>query len=65
MRFSSELPLTVYLWGFLPAILCIITISGGQQIVHKSGSAGLFLLWGGVVLLGAYAAFSYSRLARH
>lgn len=62
---SQRLPLTVYLCAFLPALLCIITISGGQQMTHGTGSAGLLLLWGGVAALALASLGAYRVVARH
>ncbi|MEL7471687.1 MAG: LptF/LptG family permease [Planctomycetota bacterium] len=65
MRLANALPLTVYLWSFFPALAAVITISSGQQIVHKSGAIGLPLLWGGVIGLAAYTLVAFRGLARH
>lgn len=65
LKFQHSLPLTVYLWSFIPALACVVTISGGQQTVVESGMPGLFLLWGGIVGLGVYAFLSYRTVARH
>lgn len=65
LNVSSQLPLTVYLWSFVPALLSLVTISGGQRVTHGVGLPGLFLLWGGVGLLALYTAFTYARVARH
>ncbi|NUQ52600.1 MAG: LptF/LptG family permease [Phycisphaerales bacterium] len=65
VRLSSSLPLTVYLWSFFPALATVITISSGQQLTHEHGWPGLLVLWGGVGIMGAYAAIGYWRLTRH
>lgn len=65
VRLSGSLPLTVYLWSFFPALATVITISSGQQLTHEHGWPGLSVLWGGVGILGAYAAVGYWRLTRH
>ncbi len=62
---SRRLPLTVYLWTFLPALATIVTISGGNQFVHQVGVPGLFLMWSGVGCLGAYTFVVYWWLAKH
>jgi lipopolysaccharide export LptBFGC system permease protein LptF len=64
MRLKDALPLTVYLWSFFPALGAVITISAGQQLTHELGSAGLLLLWGGVVAQGAFTFVQYRELAR-
>lgn len=65
LRLSLRLPLTVYLWSFFPALVCVVTISGGQQTTKAIGSPGLLLLWGGVALLTIYTAWSYRIVAKH
>ena len=65
MRLRDSLPLPVYLWSFLPALVAVVTITSGQRLVFREGAPGLLLLWGGVVALLAYALFEYGRLRRH
>lgn len=65
LRLASALPLQVYLWSFLPALGCVITISAGQGLAHKSGAPGLVLLWGGVAALAAVTWAMYLSLRRH
>lgn len=65
MRLRDALPLTIYLWAFFPALFTVLTISGGQQLTHGKGVAGLSLLYAGVAALAAFAAFEYSRLSKH
>lgn len=65
LRMRESLPLPVYLWSFLPALGCIITIGAGQRLVHRNGAIGLVVLWGGVAALFALFVFHYSRLRRH
>jgi len=65
LRFSRSLPLTVYLWSFFPALVCVITISGGQQFAKSSGWIGLPLLWAGVGALSLYTLWSYLIVRKH
>jgi lipopolysaccharide export LptBFGC system permease protein LptF len=65
LRHSQSQPLTVYLWSFLPALLCYITIAGGQQTTHGSGPIGLVLLWAGVAALALYTFLAFRIVARH
>ncbi len=65
MRLRDSLPLPVYLWSFLPALFAVITVSAGQGLAHKTGSGGLFLLWGGVAALAVYTYFEYRKLRTH
>jgi hypothetical protein len=59
------MPLTTYLWTFIPGIISWVTISGGQQLTEQSGTRGLLMMWSGVGLLGVYAGVMYWRLSRH
>lgn len=65
LKLSVKQPLTVYVWSFAPALLCYITIAGGQQTTHDRGAVGLILLWAGVVGLGLYTLGSYRTVAKH
>lgn len=65
LRFSRSLPLTVYLWSFFPALVCVITISGGQQLTRSHGWPGLLLLWGGVAVLALYTFYTYLVVRKH
>jgi lipopolysaccharide export system permease protein len=65
LRLSQRLPLTTYVWTFLPGMVSIVTISGGQQLIEDSGTPGLVLMWGGVLALALYALVQYRMLARH
>jgi lipopolysaccharide export LptBFGC system permease protein LptF len=62
---SQRMPLTTYLWTFIPGIISWVTISGGQQLTEQSGTRGLLMMWSGVGLLGVYAGVMYWRLSRH
>lgn len=65
MRRPQSLVLPVYLWAFFPALAAVITISAGQRLTHKTGDAGLFLLWGGVAALALLLVVEYRRLIRN
>lgn len=65
VRLRSSLPLTVYLWSFFPALGAVLTISGGQSLVHNTGAPGLLMLWGGVGGLTAYTLVAYRGLRKH
>ncbi|MFO0830481.1 MAG: LptF/LptG family permease [Phycisphaerales bacterium] len=65
LRLSRSMPLTVYLWTFFPALACLVTISGGQQMTRNVGAPGLLLMWGGVAGLLAYTLVVYRNLAKH
>ncbi len=65
MKLRDALPLLVYLWSFFPALGTIILISSGQQMIHNTGLIGVPVLWGGVLLLGAYTFATLRVLQRH
>lgn len=65
LKMSKRMPLTVYLWTFVPAIVSLVTISGGQQMVRQAGTNGLVLMWAGVGGLTLYTLLVYRSLARH
>jgi len=62
---SRRQPLTVYLWTFAPALICVVTISGGQQMVVQTGHSGLILMWSGVAAMAIYTLIVYRKLAVH
>lgn len=64
MRLRDSLPLIVYLWSFFPALASVLTIAGGQQMVHEHGAVGLPVLWGGVGGLAIFTAAEYWKLRR-
>ncbi len=64
MRLRDSLPLAVYLWAFLPALVCVLSISGGQRMVHTYGLAGLPVLYAGVIGLSLFCFYQYRILAR-
>lgn len=64
-RLRESLPLAVYLWSFLPALGAVLAISAGQRMTHNVGTAGLLLLYAGVVAIAAIALLEYRKLARH
>lgn len=65
LRLGGQMPLTVYLWSFFPALATLLTISTGQHITHHMGLHGLVVLWGGVGGLAAYTLGAYVLLRRH
>lgn len=68
VKHHRKTPLAVYLRTFLPALLCLVTVSGGSQTVQDSGGSGgfgLLLLWGGILALAIHSFFVYRALARH
>jgi Lipopolysaccharide export system permease LptF/LptG len=62
----GSLPLTVYLWAFLPSIANLMVISGGSQMV-KDGKLimGPAVVWSGNVALLALLLWVLSRVSRN
>lgn len=58
-------PLTVYLWAFLPSILDLVLISGGDQMIKDGKPGGLIVMWSGNVLLIALCVIAFRRLTRN
>ncbi|GDX98210.1 hypothetical protein LBMAG48_06140 [Phycisphaerae bacterium] len=65
LRLSQRLPLTTYLWTFIPGVITLVTISGGQQLTEQLGLPGLLLMYGGVVGLAMYTLVQYRVVGKH
>ncbi len=65
MRMRTTIPLAVYLFSFIPALVCVLSISTGQRMMYQYGTPGLVLLWTGVAALFVLTVVQYLRLARH
>ena len=66
IRLRGSPPLTVYAIAFLPAILDIVLISGGEQSLRKGPTPGGYLLiWSGNLLLGGACIAAWWRLRRN
>ncbi len=63
MKLRDALPLTVYLWAFIPALSSILVISTGEQFAQQVGWPGLLLMWGSVAGLLVYAGVTYKQVA--
>ncbi|MCA9295753.1 MAG: LptF/LptG family permease [Phycisphaerales bacterium] len=58
-------PLTVYLWAFLPSILDLVLISGGEQMINDGKSGGMLVMWSGNMLLFVLCLIAFRRLTRN
>jgi lipopolysaccharide export system permease protein len=68
MLLKKQLPLVVFFWSFLLAIVALIIINSGQNMAGNTEiprPLSLGLLWSGDVLLLAVLAALYHRLARN
>jgi hypothetical protein len=62
----SSLPLTIYLLAFLPALLNIVMIAGGQQVMRGGSEfVGLGLMWLGNACLLLFFLHAFRQWARH
>ncbi len=62
----ESLPLTIYLWAFVPSIVDLVLISSGYQLVGDGHLVGGFvLMWSGNAVLLAMIVHAYVKLARH
>jgi lipopolysaccharide export LptBFGC system permease protein LptF len=66
MLLRHSVPLVVYVWAFLPSILGILMISGGDHVA-RSGlmAAGAGLLWSGNVIVLVVLVLAFVRLSRN
>jgi hypothetical protein len=66
IRLRGSPPLTVYAIAFVPAILDIVLISGGEQSLRRGPTpAGYLLIWSGNLLLGGSCIAAWWRLRRN
>lgn len=62
----SSLPLTIYLLAFLPALLNIVMVAGGQQVMRGGAEfAGVSLMWLGNACLLLLFLHAFRQWARH
>lgn len=65
MWLRGTLPLTIYCWAFVPSILDLILISGGEQMMRDGKGAGLAVLWSGNTIMLVIMAHAFARLSRN
>jgi len=68
MQLRGQMPLVVYLWSFLLAIMTLIVINSGEQMAestHYAVAGSLIVLWSGNLALAIITGVMYCRLARH
>ncbi len=66
VRMRGALPLHIYMFAFIPAIACMLFISGGEQLVRAGATAlgGTVSSTGNLILAGLIA-YNWRLLARH
>lgn len=68
MRFKDQMPLAIYFWSFLLAIVTLIFIYTGANMaggLDYTLSVGLGVLWSGNVVLAIVVGTVYCKLARN
>ena len=62
----SALPLTIYGLAFIPAVIDILLISGGEQMIkYGDVSSGFLLMFSGNLLMLVIIMFAWFRLSRN
>jgi lipopolysaccharide export LptBFGC system permease protein LptF len=66
IRLRESPPLRVYAIAFVPAILDIVLISGGEQALRQGPTpAGYLLIWSGNLILGGSCIIAWWRLQKN
>ena len=66
MWLRQSQPLIIYLLAFMPSVLDLILISGGEQMMRDGNIAtGQIVMWTGNSILLGIILISFQRLARH
>lgn len=68
MLLRLQVPLVIFFWCFLPAVVAIFMINGGKNIVRSDAQGGWLdgmVIWSGNLFLIAVVVGVYLRLARH
>lgn len=68
IHLRGQSPLTVYFWSFLLAIVTLIVVNTGENVVGGTDSplgVGLAVMWSGNALLMAVSAALYVKVVRH
>ena len=68
MRLRDRIPLVIFFFCFLPAILSILAISQGRRLIediHMAPFVGMTVVWGGNTAMAVLTAFVYTKLRRN
>jgi lipopolysaccharide export system permease protein len=65
MWLRTSMPLTIYLWAFLPAIVDLILISAGEQLMRDDRLLAPYVMWSGNAVLFVLLLAAYVRLGRN
>ncbi len=64
LRLRDSTPLVVYLWSFFPALLSVVILESGQQMIHQKGLAGIPVIWSAILGLALLSFVAYRGLAK-
>lgn len=68
MTLRQEIPLVIFFWSFLPAVISILTITSGQTVfseVENHPAIGMIVTWSGNFALMFLIALVYRKLRRN
>jgi lipopolysaccharide export LptBFGC system permease protein LptF len=70
MLLRNQVPLVIFFWCFLPAIVAIFMVSGGKNLIRADGIGlgdwfNAVMIWSGNVMLLVVVGLIYRKLARH
>ena len=65
MWLKGSLPLTIYMLAFLPAVLDLIAISAGEQMMRDGRTFAPVVMWSGNAMMLGIIVLAYLRLSRH
>lgn len=65
MWLRGSLPLTIYLWAFVPSILDLILISAGEQMMRDGRELAPLVMWSGNAILVLVLITAFLRLSRN
>lgn len=66
IRLRGSNPLQVYLLAFIPSIVAVLLISGGEQMLRESTSVlGIFIATSGNIGLASMILIAYRQVARN
>lgn len=64
LRLRDSTPLVVYLWSFFPALLSVVILESGQQMIHQKGVTGIPVIWSAILGLALLTYAAYRGLAK-
>ena len=68
MKLRDKVPLVIFFWCFLPAIVAMVAIAGGKNVLGSNDMGmvgGIIAIWAGVAGLGCVIGGVYNALRRN